>query len=98
MGRVISQLPDQDEGATPTPRKARRWRWAWRLLASVLVVIVAGTLFSLVYNAATAGRANQPAGLRFVSADGIRTRYRQWGADGPPVVLVHGAAESADVW
>ena len=42
--------------------------------------------------------AGEPAGPQFVSADAIRTRYRQWGSGGPPVVLVHGFAESADTW
>lgn len=64
----------------------------------MLVLLVTVTLFSFGYNAATAGRAGEPAGLRFVPADGIRTRYRQWGDSGPPVVLVHGFAESADTW
>ncbi|WP_160823094.1 alpha/beta fold hydrolase [Actinomadura sp. J1-007] len=36
--------------------------------------------------------------MRFVSADGIRTRYSSWGVNGPPIVLVHGAAESSDTW
>lgn len=79
-------------------RGKARWRWARRLLIATLACAVAATLFSLVYNAATAGRAREPAGLRFVTADGIRTRYRQWGGDGPPVVLVHGFAESADTF
>jgi pimeloyl-ACP methyl ester carboxylesterase len=78
-----------------TPRRRKRVR---RLLAAVLVLAVIGTLFSFGYDAATAGRAREPAGLRFVSADGIGTRYRHWGATGPPIVLVHGAAESADTW
>ena len=76
----------------------RRWKWTRRLLAAALGLLVAGTLFSLSYNAATAGRADVPAGMTFVSADGIRTRYREWGATGPPIVLVHGFAESADTW
>ena len=80
------------------PRPTRRRKWARRLLTTVLVLIVTATLFSVGYNAATAGRAREPDGLRFVSADGIRTRYLQWGGGGPPVVLVHGAAESADTW
>lgn len=85
-------------GRSEGPKPTRRRKWARRLLATVLVLIVTATLFSFGYNAATAGRAGEPAGLRFVSADGIRTRYRQWGGAGPPVVLVHGAAESADTW
>ncbi|QXJ19873.1 alpha/beta hydrolase [Actinomadura graeca] len=73
-------------------------RWARRLAAGLLALLLAGTCFSLGYNAATSGRAREPAGMEFVEAGGIRTRYRHWGAQGPPVVLVHGAAESADTW
>ena len=73
-------------------------RWPRRLLMTTIALVVAGTAFSFVYNAATAGRAREPAGLEFVSAAGIHTRYRHWGTAGPPVVLVHGAAESADTW
>ena len=79
-------------------RPRRRWRWTRRLLATALALLITGTLFSFTYNAATAGRADVPAGMRFVSADGIRTRYREWGATGSPIVLVHGFAESADTW
>jgi len=100
--------PDQ---AAPAPAPAQapaaepgRGRRSWlrrrglRLLVTALVLAGTGTLFSLGYNAATAGRARQPAGLTFVSADGIRTRYKQWGTAGPPIVLVHGFVESADTW
>ncbi|MFA1546723.1 alpha/beta fold hydrolase [Actinomadura chokoriensis] len=91
------------EVPAPSPDGTRRRRWkpgrrARRLLAAVLAAFVAATVFSLGYNAATAGRAEEPGGMRFVPADGIRTRYRAWGGDGPPVVLVHGFAESADTW
>ncbi|WP_131761234.1 DHA2 family efflux MFS transporter permease subunit [Actinomadura fibrosa] len=65
---------------------------------AVLALALAATALSFGYNAATARRARPPAGLAYVQADGIATRYRQWGAQGPPVVLVHGAAESADTW
>ncbi|WP_345457969.1 alpha/beta hydrolase [Actinoallomurus oryzae] len=99
---VETSAPRRDTSAgrpsAGRPGKAR-WRWARRLLVAVAAFAVTATLFSLIYNAATAGRAREPAGLRFVTADGIRTRYRQWGGgDGPPVVLVHGFAESADTF
>jgi pimeloyl-ACP methyl ester carboxylesterase len=87
---------DGGGGGGGEPR--RRWKWPRRLLAAVLALLVTATLFSLTYNAATAGRAGVPAGMTFVSADGIQTRYREWGATGPPIVLVHGFAESADTW
>ncbi|GAB3843109.1 alpha/beta fold hydrolase [Dactylosporangium cerinum] len=73
-------------------------RWLRRLGITVLAGFVLVTVFSFGYNAATAGRASAPAGLRFVTADGIRTRYRQWDGPGPPIVLVHGFAESADTF
>ena len=107
-GKVAGAEPDEAAGPARAgmrmrrrsegPRPTRRRKWARRLLGTVLVLIVTATLFSVGYNAATAGRAGEPKGLRFVSADGIRTRYRQWGNSGPPVVLVHGFAESADTW
>jgi pimeloyl-ACP methyl ester carboxylesterase len=82
-----------------TPRRSRWWlRWLRRLGVGFLAVVLVLTAFCLIYNAKTAGRAGQPGGLRFVATDDTQTRYRQWGATGPPVVLVHGAAESADTW
>lgn len=93
------ESPAESDEQVLFPGKARRrWRWTRRLLSAALAFAVATTLFSIVYNAATAGRAREPAGTRFVVADGIRTRYRQWGGSGRPVVLVHGFAESADTW
>lgn len=56
------------------------------------------TLASFGYNALTAGRAAPPPGLSYVQAGDVLTRYRTWGATGSPVVLVHGAFESADTW
>lgn len=99
---VAGGPPDPSGGASgprrPRGPRRRLRRWTRRLIAVFLVLLVVGTVFSFVYNAATAGRTRLPAGLEFVQADGIRTRYRHWGAQGPPIVLVHGAAESADTW
>ncbi|MCP2342719.1 alpha/beta fold hydrolase [Actinomadura rupiterrae] len=86
------------EEVAKTTQRPRLRKWSRRLLVAVVGLIVTATLFSLGYNAATSGRARLPADLRFVSADGIRTRYRTWGSSGPPIVLVHGAAESSDTW
>src|SRR4051812_37335665 len=81
------------------PRRPGWWlRWARRLGLGVLGGGLLLTAFCLLYNAKTAGRASLPGGLRFVATDDTQTRYRQWGPTGPPVVLVHGAAESADTW
>jgi pimeloyl-ACP methyl ester carboxylesterase len=65
---------------------------------ALLALVIVWTGFCLVYNAATAKRASLPAGLSFVATADTQTRYRQWGTSGPAVVLVHGAAESADTW
>ncbi|MCO6003717.1 alpha/beta hydrolase [Actinoallomurus purpureus] len=81
-------------------RPRRPWwrRWARRLGLTALVLAVAVTLSSVVYNAATAGRSRVPAGLTYVRTGDLMTRYRAWGGGGSPIVLVHGAAESADTW
>ena len=98
---------DRDADGASAPARPRlrfrfrfrfRRRWPRRLLTAVVALIIVSTSFSFIYNAATAGRAREPAGMTFVSADGIRTRYRQWGGTGSPIVLVHGFAESADTW
>jgi pimeloyl-ACP methyl ester carboxylesterase len=86
--------------ATRQDRPGRpRWRrWGRRLGVTAIALVVAVTVFSLIYNAATAGRARVPAGLTYVRTGDLLTRYRAWGTGGSPVVLVHGAAESADTW
>jgi pimeloyl-ACP methyl ester carboxylesterase len=96
------EVPEQvttvaDEATTDAPRRRGR-RWLRRAGVTVLVLAVAGTLFSLIYDAATAGRARPPAGLTYVRTADLLTRYRAWGSGGSPIVLVHGAAESADTW
>ncbi|OLB67264.1 MAG: hypothetical protein AUI10_00540 [Actinobacteria bacterium 13_2_20CM_2_72_6] len=65
---------------------------------AVLALVVVVTAFCVIYDVGTAKRASLPAGLSFVATGDTQTRYRQWGASGPAVVLVHGAAESADTW
>jgi pimeloyl-ACP methyl ester carboxylesterase len=62
----------------------------------VLLLLLAGV--SAGYNALTARRASVPDGLSYVRAADVSTRYRTWGRSGSPVVLVHGAAGSADTW
>ncbi len=81
----------------PSPSRGRR-RWLRRAGGTVLAAAVAATGFSLIYDAATAGRARVPAGLTYVRTGDLTTRYRVWGSGGSPIVLVHGAAESADTW
>lgn len=93
-----TSLSATDVTVQPTGKAEKTRRWPRRVLATVLAVMATATMSSVLYNAATAGRAGMPAEMNFVSADGIRTRYRQWGSTGSPVVLVHGFAESADAF
>jgi pimeloyl-ACP methyl ester carboxylesterase len=90
------------EGATvvaaPVRRAGAGRRWARRLALGIGVLFLAGTLGSWTYNVVTAHRETPPPGLRYVQTDNIQTRYSQWGTAGGPVVLVHGAFESADTW
>ena len=34
----------------------------------------------------------------YIDVNGVRTRYRQAGGDGPPVILIHGLGASAEIW
>jgi pimeloyl-ACP methyl ester carboxylesterase len=80
------------------PRRPCYRRILRRLAKSAAVVFIALTMLSVPYNAYTAGRVAPPPGLSYVMADGIRTRYEQWGTAGTPIVLVHGAFEDSDSW
>jgi pimeloyl-ACP methyl ester carboxylesterase len=62
------------------------------------VVFLVTTAFCWIYNASTAGRRQPPSGLTFVRTGDYLTRSRSWGTTGSPIVLVHGAFESADTW
>jgi pimeloyl-ACP methyl ester carboxylesterase len=87
------------EGVAPLiPYRGRRRRWLRRAAKTVAVLFAAGTFLSTVYNAATNDRASVPAGLSYVQAGDVSTRYREWGTSGTPIVLVHGFVESADTW
>ena len=89
---------------TPPAALTRRGRWLRRLRRTGVVVLclfLAATAGSLIYNAATAGRATPPSGLAFVRTGSYLTRYRTWGdptTAGPPIVFIHGAFESVDTW
>ena len=77
----------------------RRWRrWLWRIALGVAILVVVGTVFSFSYNAVTRKPMAVPAGLTYVRTGDLRTRFRQWGTSGTPIVLVHGFIESADTW
>lgn len=93
---VAAALPD--DVAPLIPYRGRRRRWLRRLAKTVAVLFVAGTFLSTVYNAATDARASVPAGLTYVQAGDVLTRYREWGGSGTPIVLVHGFIEDADTW
>ncbi|MBR7832686.1 alpha/beta hydrolase [Actinospica durhamensis] len=62
------------------------------------VMALSFTCFGFVYNLATEGAVPAPAGLTYVQTGDISTRYREWGASGSPVLLLHGFVESADTW
>ncbi|NUR63671.1 MAG: alpha/beta hydrolase [Catenulispora sp.] len=93
--------PFADPPATAAPLIVRRpWhrRILRRLAKGAATAFVTLTMLSVPYNAYTAGRVSPPPGLSYVMADGIRTRYEQWGTTGSPIVLVHGAFEDSDTW
>ncbi len=87
---------------TGRPRRAAWWafarRWSRRAALAVGALFVVGTVQSWVFNAATVGRRSAPDGLTYVRTGAYLTRYVTWGGGGSPVVLVHGAFESADTW
>jgi pimeloyl-ACP methyl ester carboxylesterase len=76
----------------------RRRRWLWWIPLGVAIVVVVGTVFSFGYNAVTRKPMAVPAALSYVRTGDLRTRFRQWGSSGTPIVLVHGFVESADTW
>lgn len=83
----------------PDPSVRRRGRLEGRRIgAATFLVLVIVAVGSISYNAVTAARAGPPPGARYITADSIRTRYVTWGDRGTPIVLIHGAFESADTW
>lgn len=77
------------------PRRRHRLRTVLLALLAAAGVVTAS---SVVYNAATSTPPAPPAGLMFVQAGDVATRYLRWGDHGSPVVLVPGAFETADAW
>ncbi|GAA1967313.1 alpha/beta hydrolase [Catenulispora subtropica] len=98
---VADPSPEPFPDIPAGPLLVRR-RWYRRILRSAgrwaAIAFVLLTMLSVPYNAYTSGRADPPPGLSYATADGIRTRYEQWGTTGSPVVLVHGAFEDSDTW
>jgi pimeloyl-ACP methyl ester carboxylesterase len=67
-------------------------------LVAFVVCVLSFTGFSFVYNLATEGAVPPPPGLTYVQTGDLKTRYREWGTSGTPVLLLHGFVESADTW
>lgn len=78
--------------------RARVRRWSIGLGVVVLALFGAGTTYSFGYDELTNGTVPVPAGLSYVRTGDLTTRYISWGTRGTPIVLIHGAVESADVW
>jgi pimeloyl-ACP methyl ester carboxylesterase len=81
-----------------TPTGVRRRH---RLRTALLVLLAAAGLVtgaSVGYDVATRTPPPPPAGLRFIQAGDVSTRFLEWGDHGPAVVLVPGAFETADAW
>ena len=95
--RVTSSASPPRSRRVPRGGARRRHRLRTALLALLALAGVV-TAASVVYNAATSTPPAPPAGLRFLQAGDVRTRYLQWGDHGRPVVLVPGAFETADTW
>jgi pimeloyl-ACP methyl ester carboxylesterase len=82
------------------PRRFRRIakRVAKVTAIAIVALVIAGTAASFGYNLATGGPAPRPVHLLFAKGGGWDTRYLEWGTRGTPVVLVPGAAETADTF
>ena len=94
--------PDVAVPGVHRPRAARVIRRLFRrAVVALIAVVTVVTAASLGYNLATDGSAGRPAGLRMIRAGGFDTRYLAWGrpvSQGPPIVLVPGAFETADTF
>ncbi|MDQ1540374.1 MAG: hypothetical protein QOH29_1100 [Actinomycetota bacterium] len=64
----------------------------------MLAIWLCLTITSAGYNIATSHVPARPAGLTFVQAGDLQTRYRTWGTAGSPIILVPGAFETADTF
>lgn len=97
---MTSTETEQETAESGRPRRRGHWarRLARRTALTVVTAAVAVTAASFCYNLATDGPAPRPSGLKFARGGGFDTRYREWGTSGTPVVLVPGAAETADTF
>ena len=76
-------------------------RWAKRIVIGLLALLVALTLASVGYNAATDGEIKPATALYpgpFARVDGRLVAYRTWGHSGTPIVLVGGFVVPSFVW
>jgi pimeloyl-ACP methyl ester carboxylesterase len=76
-------------------------RWARRVALGAAALVVALTVASLVYNAATSGRdvpSSRLYGGPRTLVDGTGLAYRTWGSHGTPIVLLSGFVEPSWVW
>ncbi len=75
-------------------------RWLRRIGIAVAASVIALTIASLAYNAATPGgvAASKLYAGPYVAVDGTQLAYRQWGTHGTPIVLLGGFIEPAWVW
>ena len=88
--------PDESDRPRRFRRIAKRVAKITGIAIVALVVAVTGA--SVGYNLASDGPAPRPAHLLFAKGGGWDTRYLEWGTRGTPVVLVPGAAETADTF
>ena len=81
-------------------KRTRRPRHRWILALGLSVgVALSLTIVAATYDATTQRPWAPPSGLHFVETDGFATRFVASGRlQLPPIVLVHGAFESADTW
>ncbi len=74
-------------------------RWLRRIGVGVVVLIVAVTVASLVFNRLTAPPEELAPGFgNYLRVGSAEVHYQRWGDHGSPIVLVPGAMESSIVW
>lgn len=91
--------PTVDRYAAGDPWPRRLGRGLWRAARALLVTWVAITVVSVGFNLATTPPDTlRPTTGADVELDDVTVHYEQWGSSGPPIVLVHGFAESSVSW
>lgn len=93
--------PAAGEPAAKPERRVRRWLLTWlrRLGVGIVVLVVAVTVASLVFNWVTKPpRALEPGFGSYLRVGSADVHYQHWGDHGSPIVLVPGAMESSIIW